>query len=205
MNIKHNHGHQCWMTALAVTCMVLAFSVLTPLVALAHYDPETDHQGYHFSEEEGHHYHTCTYLFGGSDGLFDTYQRTSCEWRRLALYTRTLLDKYDSALQIFLDKLDKYDGALHTFLDKYDSVLQALGLLFLFYFLSLLGFVGGTIGAKSGRAWRGFFLGLIFGPLGWYVILPKRKVKDCPHCKESVLKEAVICRFCHSGISENTT
>lgn len=81
------------------------------------------------------------------------------------------------------------------------------------------GLIGAAIGGSRGRALPGFFLGAIFGILGWIVIAvmpattrvearraqaladatngsPADVLRVCPWCAEGIQPAAVVCRFC---------
>ena len=49
----------------------------------------------------------------------------------------------------------------------------------------VLGIIGAIIGSRKGRGIPGFFLGLVFGPIGWIVIIFLR-----PGHEEAVRREA---------------
>ena len=73
------------------------------------------------------------------------------------------------------------------------------------------------IGWRKGRGWfAGFLLSLFFTPISGVIVLgllskpvnvPAADVRvPCPQCKESILVDAALCRFCHTRLSwqENT-
>jgi hypothetical protein len=92
------------------------------------------------------------------------------------------------------------------------------------FILLFAGFVCGCIGAvlgdKKNRGMAGFWLGFLLGPIGVLVLvlLPAeaatttikpglrpittsaRHERKCPFCAETILSEAVICRFCQRDL-----
>jgi len=68
------------------------------------------------------------------------------------------------------------------------------------------------IGWRKGRGWfAGFLLSLLFTPLIGGIVLgllskpvnvPATDVRvPCPQCKEGILVDAALCRFCHTPLS----
>lgn len=63
------------------------------------------------------------------------------------------------------------------------------------------GAIGAVIGSKKGRAFIGFLLGALFGPLGWALALcPSDQRQKCPECKAPVNPGASRCCHCGSEI-----
>jgi uncharacterized membrane protein YeaQ/YmgE (transglycosylase-associated protein family) len=73
----------------------------------------------------------------------------------------------------------------------------------------IFGFLGGAIGRHKNMENKGFFLGLLLGPIGLFVIAvikPSPETRDsqarqqgmvmCSHCREFVRPGATVCRHC---------
>ena len=74
---------------------------------------------------------------------------------------------------------------------------------FIVFIWLLNGAVGGDIGRLRGTPWKGFALGLLFGPAGWLItaLSPHAGRSPCPFCSELVFRTARICPYCHIDIS----
>ncbi len=81
--------------------------------------------------------------------------------------------------------------------------MEFILVLFIVLFISLLiwilfGIVAGMVGAKKGEGCLMFALGFLLGPFGLLIALfSKGNRKTCPHCRELVDKEAIVCSHCH--------
>lgn len=64
--------------------------------------------------------------------------------------------------------------------------------------------VGLILGASKDRTLNGLLWGLLFGPLGWIIILllPEHHARKCPHCLAGIPKKAAKCRHCGSDLRE---
>ena len=64
--------------------------------------------------------------------------------------------------------------------------------------------VGGLIGKGKGRTGAGAMWGLLFGPIGWLIILLVPDVRPkCPACGGAVVKGATKCMHCASEIPQS--
>jgi hypothetical protein len=69
----------------------------------------------------------------------------------------------------------------------------------------LCGIVAGIIGSSKGAGCSGFALGFLLGPFGILIaIFMKGDRKSCPHCKETVKKDATVCPHCQRDLAEQT-
>jgi hypothetical protein len=68
-----------------------------------------------------------------------------------------------------------------------------------FWLLSAL--VARSFAVDRGRARAGFFLGLLYGPLGVIMALLLPSAGSCPFCYEPVHIKATICPHCRSTLS----
>jgi hypothetical protein len=68
-----------------------------------------------------------------------------------------------------------------------------------FWLLSAL--VARSFASDRGRARAGFFLGLVYGPLGVVMALLLSSAASCPFCYEPVHGKATICPHCRSTLS----
>lgn len=65
----------------------------------------------------------------------------------------------------------------------------------------------GLAGIAIGKGFRnqpfaGFVLGVLLGPLGWLIILGLHDWRClCPHCGDSAIPGASVCRHCGSQIN----
>lgn len=67
--------------------------------------------------------------------------------------------------------------------------------------LFVCGIIGGFLGSSGNRAFLGFMLSFLFGPIGWGLILFDINYHPaCPKCKEHINKGAVICPHCGSDL-----
>lgn len=84
-------------------------------------------------------------------------------------------------------------------LQKLTDYAPVVFLCFLIFLWILFGFIGAVIGYKKDLLWEGFFLGiLLLGPLGWVIVMLMQGNRiSCPHCKELILKNAKLCRYCN--------
>lgn len=65
----------------------------------------------------------------------------------------------------------------------------------------LCGVVAGMIGSKKGEGCLSFIVGVLFGPFGiLFAALSKGNRQTCPHCKEQVHKDAVVCSHCQRDL-----
>jgi hypothetical protein len=68
------------------------------------------------------------------------------------------------------------------------------------YWLLACGVIGWLIGRSKGLPRQGFFLGLIFGPIGVGITLMLPKVKEpgptCPRCRKRVGRHDKACPHC---------
>jgi hypothetical protein len=74
-------------------------------------------------------------------------------------------------------------------------VLLAAG----FWVLSAI--VARSFASDRGRGKAGFFLGLVYGPLGVIMALLLPSADSCPFCYEPVHIKATICPHCRSTLS----
>lgn len=75
-----------------------------------------------------------------------------------------------------------------------------MGLIILWF---LCGVVAAMIGSKKGEGCGAFFLGILLGPFGILIaVFSRGNRKTCPHCKESVHKDASVCSHCQREIKE---
>lgn len=64
---------------------------------------------------------------------------------------------------------------------------------------SVCGFIGHSFGSKRKRADAGLMLGLLFGPIGWIMLLAlEDKRPKCPECKGTIIEGATRCKNCGS-------
>jgi hypothetical protein len=56
--------------------------------------------------------------------------------------------------------------------------------------------LGAMVGSRKGNPGIGFFLGLLFGPLGVLLTLLARGSHQCPHCKSDIDPKATTCPKC---------
>lgn len=71
----------------------------------------------------------------------------------------------------------------------------------IFIVLLLFGCIAAVIGAKKGEGCLAFLIGLLLGPFGIILaLISKGKRKTCPHCKELIHKDAVVCSHCQRDV-----
>jgi hypothetical protein len=65
----------------------------------------------------------------------------------------------------------------------------------------IAGGVGAVLGRLRGRLGLGFFMGLLFGPVGWlFVLLTEEGGRKCHECMSMVHPRARLCRHCGSEL-----
>ena len=63
--------------------------------------------------------------------------------------------------------------------------------------LFVCGVVGNVVGSFRGRGTAGFWLGFLFGPVGWCVTLLLEDLRPkCPKCKGALIAGATRCAHC---------
>ena len=75
---------------------------------------------------------------------------------------------------------------------------------FLALWLVVGGIVGAMIGSRKGRAGLGGFLGMLFGFVGWLIIVILPDAEDsrgCPECFGKVPRAARKCMHCGSSLA----
>ena len=66
--------------------------------------------------------------------------------------------------------------------------------------------IGGFIGGNRGRGGTGFILGLLFGPVGCFMILAMSGDRvNCPHCESKISPKATSCPKCTKDLIELDT
>ena len=67
----------------------------------------------------------------------------------------------------------------------------------------LCGIVAAMIGQKKGEGCMAFIIGVLFGPFGiLFALLSKGNRVTCPHCRETVHKDATVCPHCQREIAQ---
>ncbi len=64
--------------------------------------------------------------------------------------------------------------------------------------------VGAAIGQRVNNAGMGMVLGLLFGPLGWLLVLIDDKRPQCPECKGRLPDGARRCKHCGAQLHHCT-
>ena len=72
----------------------------------------------------------------------------------------------------------------------------------LIFCLLFCGAIGAAIGKTRNNQAVGFFVGLVFGPVGWLLAVFDDKRAKCPECGSRILVGAVRCRHC--GVASKT-
>ncbi len=68
--------------------------------------------------------------------------------------------------------------------------------------LVICGIIASSLGSRKGIATSSFFLGLILGPLGIFLVyLSKGKTGKCPYCNKLIFQSLKICPHCEKEIT----
>ena len=84
----------------------------------------------------------------------------------------------------------------------------ALGMIVIFVLVwtLVLGGIGWIIGNLKNQARAGFWLGVLFGPLGWLItaLIPENPKRRCKYCLKGVPEGATKCWHCGSTLTGTT-
>lgn len=72
--------------------------------------------------------------------------------------------------------------------------------LYILFWILICPIVGAAIGKERNNTIGGAVLGLVFGPLGWLLVLLDDRRQCCPECQGRIPDGARKCRHCGSAL-----